>query len=152
MRVTGGLRAVAILEAAKGTLVLLVGLGLLSIGHEAIERFAERLVTHAHLNPAAHYSDIFIYLASRLHGIAVPVLACAAFLYAGIRLSEAYGLWRERRWAEWLAAWSGAIYIPFELYELSVRVTWLKIGALFLNVAIVAFMLYSLSQSKRRNS
>ena len=152
MRVTGGLRAVAILEAAKGTVVLLVGLGLLSIGHDAIERFAERLVTHAHLNPAARYSDIFIYLASRLHGIGVSVLAFAAFLYAGIRLAEAYGLWRERRWAEWLAAWSGGIYIPFELYELSVRVTWLKVGALFVNVAIVAFMLYSLSQSRRGNS
>lgn len=149
MRVTGGLRAVAILEAAKGTLVLLVGFGLLSIGHDALERFAERLVNHAHLNPAARYSDIFIYVASHLHGVSVALLAAAAFGYAGIRLSEAYGLWRERRWAEWLAAWSGGIYIPFELYEISMRVTVLKVGALLLNVAIVAFMLYSLSQSRK---
>lgn len=150
MRVTGGLRAVAILEAAKGALVLLVGFGLLSIGHDAVERFADRLVNHVHVNPAAHYSDMFIYLAGRLHGVSVALLATAAFAYAGIRLSEAYGLWRERRWAEWLAAWSGGVYIPFELYELSVRVTPLKAGALLLNVAIVAFMLYSLSRSRKQ--
>lgn len=150
MRVTGGLRAVAILEAAKGTLVLLVGFGLLSLVHVDIERLAERLVTKAHLNPAAYYSDLFIYAAAHLRGVGVGLLAVAAFAYAAIRFAEAYGLWFERRWAEWLAALGSAIYIPFVLYELARHVTWLKIGALVLNVAIVAFMLYSLSQSKKQ--
>ncbi|MCZ7627423.1 MAG: DUF2127 domain-containing protein [Candidatus Methylomirabilis sp.] len=38
--------------------------------------------------------------------------------YASVRFVEAYGLWLERRWAEWFAAVSGGIYIPFEIYEL----------------------------------
>jgi hypothetical protein len=36
------------------------------------------------------------------------------------------------------------IYAPFELYELYECVTWLSLGALTLNLAIVAFMLYRL--------
>ena len=34
--------------------------------------------------------------------------------------------------------------VPFELFELYERVTWLSLGALTLNLAIVAFMLYRL--------
>jgi len=33
------------------------------------------------------------------------------------------------------------IYVPFELFELYERVTWLSLGTLMLNPAIVAFML-----------
>jgi uncharacterized membrane protein (DUF2068 family) len=67
-------------------------------------------------------------------------------LYATVRFVEAYGLWRARGWAEWLAAVSGAIYIPFELYEIARGVSWIKVAALVLNVVIVAFMVYALRQ------
>ena len=65
-------------------------------------------------------------------------------LYALVRFIEAYGLWRARLWAEWLAAASGAIYVPFELYELSRGVSWIKLAALAANLAVVAFMVLSL--------
>jgi uncharacterized membrane protein (DUF2068 family) len=57
---------------------------------------------------------------------------------------EAYGLWRERRWAEWLAATSGAIYVPFEIYELTRGVSPIKLAMLALNVAIVLYMVAAL--------
>jgi len=60
------------------------------------------------------------------------------------RFVEAYGLWRQRRWAEWFAAVSGAIYIPFELYELLKGVTWLPLGALLVNVFIVGIVVNAL--------
>ena len=50
---------------------------------------------------------------------------------------------RARAWAEWFAAASGAIYVPFELAELYHRVTWIALGALIVNVAIVGVMFYS---------
>jgi uncharacterized membrane protein (DUF2068 family) len=61
-----------------------------------------------------------------------------------VRFTEAYGLWRERAWGEWVAAASGAIYVPFELYELARGISWIKLAALALNLAIVAFMAYAL--------
>ena len=54
MRLLNTLRAVAVFEAAKGTLVLVTGLGALSFIHHNIQRFAEQLVGHLHLNPAKH--------------------------------------------------------------------------------------------------
>jgi len=45
---------------------------------------------------------------------------------------------------------SGGIYVPIEIYELARHVTWIKIGALILNAAVVAYMCYALWVSRRR--
>jgi uncharacterized membrane protein (DUF2068 family) len=142
MRLSSGLRTVAVIEAAKGILVLLVGFGLISLVHHDVQRFAERLITHFHLNPAARYPHIFIEAANQLTDTRLLVIAAGAAAYSLVRFIEAYGLWYARRWAEWFAALSGGIYIPFELFELYKRFTWLSLGALVVNVAIVAFALY----------
>ena len=140
----------ALLEAAKGSLVLVVGLGLLSLVHQDIQHVAERLVAHAHLNPAARYSRIFIHAASELNDGRLWLVAGVAAGYSLVRFIEAYGLWHGRRWAEWFAALSGAVYIPFELYELHKHVTWIGLGALTLNLAIVAFMVYALFRTRHK--
>jgi len=135
--------AIALLEGAKGALVLLVGLGFFSLLHHDVQLAAERLVAHAHLDPAARYPRIFLHLAGEITDGRVLLLAAGALLYSGARFVEAYGLWLGRRWAEWFAALGGAIYIPFDLVELHQRVTLLSVGVLALNVAIVAFMVAS---------
>jgi len=76
-------------------------------------------------------------------------IAGFAALYAGVRFAEAYGLWQGRRWAEWFAALSGAIYIPVEVFELTHRVTALKITALVLNVVVVGYMVWLLTETRR---
>ena len=147
-------RAVALFEAAKGTLVLLTGFGALSLIHHDAQRIAEQLVGHLHLNPAKHYPRIFIDTAANLTDVRLWRLATLAAMYGLIRFVEAYGLWLGRRWAEWFAAVSGGIYIPFEIYELLQRVTWLAIGALVVNVLIVGLMIHTLLrvQSADRSS
>ena len=46
------------------------------------------------------------------------LLAAAATAYALVRGVEAYGLWFERRWAEWFALVSAGLYVPVEIFEL----------------------------------
>jgi uncharacterized membrane protein (DUF2068 family) len=140
----GTIRAVALFEAAKGTLVLLTGFGVLSLVHRDTQRFAEQLVGHLHLNPAKHFPRIFIDAAANLTETRLVLLAILAATYALVRFIEAYGLWRGRRWAEWFAAVSGAIYIPFELYELFKGMNLLSICALAVNILVVALMLNAL--------
>ncbi len=48
----GGLRVVALFEAAKGLLVVFVGFGLLTFIHNDLYSAAEQLVRHFHLNPS----------------------------------------------------------------------------------------------------
>jgi uncharacterized membrane protein (DUF2068 family) len=137
-----GVRAVALFEAAKGALVVLAGFGLLALVHRDAQQVAESLVRHMHLNPARHYPRIFINAASRLTDHRLHLLAAGAFAYASVRLAEAYGLWRMRPWAEWLALLSTGLYMPIEAYELWHRPTLTRAAILFFNTLVLALLLY----------
>ncbi|MDE2060193.1 MAG: DUF2127 domain-containing protein [candidate division NC10 bacterium] len=143
-RSSGAIRTVALLEAMKGSLVLLAGIGALSLIHHDAQRFAERLVGHLHLNPASSYPRIFLDFAAKATDSRLRTLAAFAAGYALVRLIEAYGLWRERHWAEWFAAVSGGIYIPFEIYKLFRGDAWLSLGALSANIVVVGLMIKAL--------
>ena len=149
MQLTKGVRLVAVFEAAKGLLVLLVGFGLLSHVHDDVQQLAEALVGHFHLNPASRYPHIFLQLVEHFSDVRIWLLAGVAFAYTTVRWAEAYGLWYSRRWAEWFAVASGGFYIPIEVYELLHGFSWIKVGTLLTNIAIVAYIAYALWWTRR---
>ncbi len=61
--------------------------------------------------------------------------------YAVLEGVEAVGLWFARRWAEYLTFVATVALLPLEIYELSTRITFLKLFALIVNVAIVIYLL-----------
>lgn len=143
-RLDEGLRTVAVFEALKGTLALLAAGGLFYLIPHDLRHLVVELVGRLHLNPGKSYPSVFIRIMEDTSNAQLWAIACLVVVYATVRFAEAYGLWRSRRWAEWLAAVSGAIYVPLELYELSRGFSWIKLGALALNLAIVCLMAYAL--------
>ncbi|MCE1239223.1 MAG: DUF2127 domain-containing protein [Azonexaceae bacterium] len=143
------IRSVAAFEAAKGILVLLAASGLLLLVHRDLHALAAALIEHAHLNPAAKYPGIFLDAVDHFQDLRLRWLAAGAAAYSTLRFVEAWGLWHDRRWAEILAAASGTIYLPFELANLMRGFSWLSLGALLVNLAIVVLMLLALRQRRR---
>jgi uncharacterized membrane protein (DUF2068 family) len=127
-------------EFAKGALALAAGAGLLAFVHHDIRDVVTELLLHLHLDPARRIPGIFVLLAERVASIDLWLLAVGAALYAVVRFAEAYGLWFNRKWAQWLGAVSGVIYVPFELYALSKGVTALKLATLGINLLVVAVL------------
>jgi len=138
----GSLRTIATFEATKGALVLAVGLGLLSFVHRYAQNVGEEIVRRFHLNLAHHYPRIFLDAATHIDDAHLRLLALAALLYSTLRFVEAYGLWRMRAWAEWLAIISGGVYLPVELYELIEKATLVKASVFIVNAGIVAYLIY----------
>ena len=145
------MRAVALFEALKGAIVLVAGFGLTRLVHRDVEHAAEALIDRLHLDAAKKFPHIFLQLAANISDAQLWGLAALALAYALLRFAEAYGLWFQRRWAQWLAAVSGAIYVPVEIYELSRGVSWIKVGALVLNAAVVTYMCYTLWRGAARS-
>jgi uncharacterized membrane protein (DUF2068 family) len=144
-----GLRVVAVFEGAKGALVLATGFGLLAFLHGGLHDAAEELVRDIHLNPARHYPRIFLDAAAHVTDTQLWLLALSAILYAIVRFTEAFGLWHRKRWAEWFGALSGGIYIPFELFEVAHRLSWVRLTVLGVNTAIVAYLVHELATHGR---
>ena len=152
MSTARGLRAVALFEAAKGVLVLLAGLGLLEFLNRDTQKVAEELVRHFHLNPANQQPRIFLLLSEQATPAHLWALAAGAAAYAALRFVEAYGLWRQRRWAEWFAVISGGIYVPWELMELIREVTWPRAVFLTLNLVVVGYLIWQLKSRETGGS
>lgn len=143
------LKLVALMEAAKGSIVFGAGFGLLALLHRDVRHIAESLVTRLHIDPAQHFAGIFLNAAARVTDARLWSLAGLALAYSALRWAEAWGLWFDRRWAAWLGAASGAVYVPVEVYELWQKPGAIKAATLALNLALVAYLAWTLRRQRR---
>jgi uncharacterized membrane protein (DUF2068 family) len=149
-----GLRGVALFEAGKGGLALLVAAWIVTLRHKDMKEVAESLLDALHkvlhINPDRHFFQLIQRSVGGLTHRGLHVIGGLVLLYAAIRFMEATGLWLEKEWAEWFALLSGALYMPFEIYELVRHPTAFKWGVLGLNSLIVLYLAWLLRDSHRR--
>lgn len=114
---------------------------MLALLHRNLDEFAEQITEFLDVNPEGKLSKVFLNLADHTTGKTVWLLAIGALAYAAVRMTEAYGLWRQREWAQWFALLSGALYLPGELYSLLKHASQLKWAVVAANALVVLFML-----------
>ncbi|MFN2594385.1 MAG: DUF2127 domain-containing protein [Actinomycetota bacterium] len=115
-----------------------------------VHREAERLlksISNAAQTTGADQSRGFVFTQlnniAHLHGHTLAIVGATALAYFVIEGVEAVGLWRERRWAEYLTAVATAGFLPFEVHELITRVTVFRISALVINIAILIYLVWA---------
>jgi uncharacterized membrane protein (DUF2068 family) len=67
-------------------------------------------------------------------------LALAAAAYAVIEIIEAVGLWLLKRWGEYFAMIATSAGLPYEIYELSNKITVLRVVAFVINLGLVLYL------------
>ena len=67
-------------------------------------------------------------------------LAIALMGYGLLEGTEGVGLAMRRRWPEYLTVLATGFFIPYEVFEVLRGTSLLKLGALFVNVAIVVYL------------
>jgi uncharacterized membrane protein (DUF2068 family) len=143
-----GLRGIALFEAGKGLLAVIVAMWLLSLLHKDIQNVAEHLLRFLHrifrLNPDGHLARSIVRGARRVTPGNLHLWIGGTMIYAIIRFVEAAGLWLEKQWAEWFALISGCLYIPIEIYELAHHATPIKWAVFATNLLIVAYLAWLL--------
>ena len=82
--------------------------------------------------------DVFSFSEKTLTWIAVGLI-----VYAALQFVEGTGLWLMKRWGEYFAVVATSIFLPWEIYELTDRVTWLRTVLFLVNVAAVVWLLWS---------
>src|SRR5262249_12235081 len=85
-------------------------------------------------------SGVIIRAASHLNDRTLVLLAWAGVAYAGVRFIEAFGLWHRRKWAEWFALLSTAMYLPWELLEVIPRPSPAKYALVVTSLAVCFYL------------
>ena len=83
-------------------------------------------------------NKLFSLKSSTLHLVGAGVIA-----YAVLEGVEAFGLWWQKRWAEYLTLIATALFLPLEVYEIVHKLSPTKIIALIVNIAVVLYLLFA---------
>ncbi len=143
------LQAVAMFEFLKGSFVVVMGLCALALVHKDVWLYAESLLALLHISTDRRSAQLFLDFADNVTDARLWAAARIAFAYAALRFTEAYGLWKARHWAEWVALVSGALLLPLEIRELMRGITLVRSAMLIGNLAVVIYMLYVIRDNRR---
>lgn len=127
-------------EAGKGLAVLAASFGFLGLLRHDLRHIVATLLEHFGFAPGEHYPSIVLHYADVLASTDLRALLLLATAYVALRFIEAYGLWHQHAWGEWLGALSGALYVPFELHHLVHEPSLLSAAVLVLNLIVVAYL------------
>jgi uncharacterized membrane protein (DUF2068 family) len=135
----------------RAVLLSAVGIALIANPHHDWGKTVTDIARDFGLNPSSNGIEKIIH---RLHAISshrYAVFGIIALGYGALEATEAYGLWRRRRWAEYLTVLATSLLFIPEIWEIADKPTLLKLGALLVNVAVVAYLILRLrSQSRSR--
>lgn len=143
------LRTIAVFEAAKGLAALAASLGFLGLLRHDLRRIVAGLIDHFGLDRGQHYPSMLLHYADVLARTDLRSLVLLATAYVTVRFAEAYGLWHQRTWGEWLGALSGALYVPFELHHLAREPTPLGAAVLIINLVVVGYLAFVVWSERR---
>ncbi len=128
----------------RALVLLVVGVALVTHPHANWAHEATRVAEHLGLNPKGNWVHRLI---SDIHHIKASedvLFGTIALGYGALEGAEGYGLWRRRRWGEWLTVIATALLLIPEVWELTKSITLLKAGALVVNLAIVVYLVWRL--------
>ena len=71
------------------------------------------------------------------------LVAGGLLAYAALQLVEGVGLFLLKRWGEYVAVVATSAFLPLEVYELTHKISVLKVVALVINLVAVCYLVYS---------
>ncbi len=141
---------IAVFKFLKAAALIALGVGAFKLLHKDVGGLAEHLAEALRFDPGSRYVVIFLAKVSNLRPDQIKKLGLVSFLYAGLFLAEGTGLWLQRRWGEWLTVMITGSLVPVEMYEIYRRATGVRVGALIVNVAIVAYLIYKIRSTGKK--
>lgn len=146
------LRLLAVERWIRGLLILLLGVAVLQFKSSRVslrsildKDLAAAKPLFDQLGWNASDSGLIHSVESALNAKGSTLNLVAAFLmfYGALQLIEGTGLWLLKRWGEYFAVVATALFLPLEIYELTEKITALRIGAFLVNLAAVIYLLLS---------
>jgi uncharacterized membrane protein (DUF2068 family) len=144
------LRWIAFFSLTKGLLLCLLAIGLLGFLHRDLDEIVRHWVSMLGFNMENRH---IVRLLARLDRVTDKQLAQwsgVTFTLAGVFIVEGTGLLLRQHWAKYLTVGVTASFIPVEIMETSRHFGWMKLALIFVNLAVVAFLLVSLAREKKR--
>jgi uncharacterized membrane protein (DUF2068 family) len=128
-------------KLAQALLFILLGIGALRLLHSDLVGVAEHFIYQLRfINPEGRLVNLFLVKVALIDPHRLRQISAAIFVIAAMDALEGTGLVLEQAWAEYVTLVLTASLLPLELWELVRRVTWMKLGLIAINLAVVVYL------------
>ena len=145
-----GLLAIGLFKLAKSGLFFCIGVGALKLLHKDLGDVAMRVAQALHQDPEGRFVTFLMEQADRIDAHRLREIGFATFAYSGLALTEGIGLMLEKVWAEYLTLTLTVCFMPYEIYELIRKPSWLWFGLLLINLGVLLYLVWMLQRKKTR--
>jgi uncharacterized membrane protein (DUF2068 family) len=136
------LKLIAIFKILQGVLLLALGFSLFFLNSRTV--WLEQISDWADEELLLHHSRTVLYLLNKLQdalaGGQLRATALLASFYAAILFTEGFGVYFQKRWAEFLMVFATGALIPLEARHIWHRPSLAAIAILIVNCFIVWFL------------
>jgi uncharacterized membrane protein (DUF2068 family) len=121
-------------------LFIALGVGALHLLHKDVDDVLSQLVSALRV-PESRFVNFLVDKASLLDDSLLRRIGVLAFCYAAVSAAEGIGLSMEKAWGEYLTLIITASFLPWEIFEIFHRLTWVRVGVLVANILIFLYLL-----------
>lgn len=142
------LRLIAVFKLAKALLFICAGVGLLHLLNKDIEGRLLHLMDSLHVDPDSHIPKWCLDQAGKLTNTKLATFSAIAFFYAALFGTEGTGLYLRKRWAEYFVVIVTASLLPFEAYEIWLKINVAKVLLTAGNLLILGYLIYVIRRNR----
>jgi len=144
------LMLIAAFKLAQTLFFVAIGVGALKLLHKDFGDALERAAYHLHFSPESHLINFILKYAPLVNDRLLRRIGAVVFIYAGLDLIEGIGLYLEKGWAEYLTLLITASFLPLELFEVSRRITLIRVALLIVNTLVFIYLLKVVAERAKR--
>lgn len=141
---------IAAYKAMQALLFVAVGVGALRLLHQDIDDVLNHVAAVLRFNPESRFINFLADKASLINDPLLRRIGALAFSYAALSLAEGIGLYLEKAWGELLTLIITASFLPWEIFEITRRLTWVRVGLLIINFLVFLYLLKLVTGRKSR--
>jgi uncharacterized membrane protein (DUF2068 family) len=145
---TWTIHILAIIKFLKGLLLFLVAIKILTLLNRDVDQWFADFIARHRIDPENKLVHSILEKLAGVDNKQLAMFSIGSFIYSALQLTEGIGLWMQKRWAEYLTVIATSLLIPVEIYEIYDKFTWLRIGALVVNLFVVWYLATRLKDEK----
>jgi uncharacterized membrane protein (DUF2068 family) len=134
--------AIGAFKLFQALLFVLLGIGALRLLHKDLTGIAEHFIYAMRFNPEGHLVNLILVRVAMISPHRLRQISAAIFAIAALDAIEGTGLVLEKAWAEFVTLILTASFLPWEIWEIIRRVTWIRLSLTLINLAVVVYLLF----------
>jgi uncharacterized membrane protein (DUF2068 family) len=132
---------IAIYKFLHALFFFAIAMGAHHLLHKNLADQIEIFARHLRFNPESRLVIFILRKASVINGRVLERISLVASCYATLTLVEGIGLYLQKAWGEFLTLAITASFLPWEIFEIFRRLTWIRVGLLTINILVFAYLL-----------